>query len=151
MSSVAVRTLFKNFLAANSAETVVDLTGEFGDLRTILPDYDVQPDSPWLGIEFIGGVENPVSLVADNTRGLYREVGMVQLHVVAVARLGAGNSILTRGEVLRNLFRGLRIDGIIIEAVNPINTGPGATLEFEAGFVSGTISVEYHYDFTPGT
>lgn len=151
MSSKAVRDLVMDFLEDNSTETLVDLTGQFEDLRVLLRESEVQPDAPWLGIEFIGDPEEPVSLSATNDKGLYRETGMVQLHICAVAKIGVGASLVDRGEVLRNLFRGERIGGIMIESVSPVNTGPGATLEFEAGYVSGTVSVGYKYDFTPGT
>lgn len=151
MSSMSVRTLIKDFLDENSEETVVDITGHFEDFRKFLADSGVQPDAPFLAIEFIGAEEVPVSLSATNDQGLYREIGQIQLHVCAIAKIGAGANILSRGETLRNLFRGERIGGIIIESVRPVNTGPGATLEFEAGYASGTVEVEYRYDFTPGT
>lgn len=149
MSSVAVRDLIRDFLEDNSNETVIDLTAQFAELRELLTEYEVQPDAPWLGIEFIGDEEIPVSLSATNDQGLYRENGQIQLHVCAIAQLGVGTSLENRGEVLRNLFRGARIGGIVVESVSPLNTGPGATLEFEAGYISGTISIAYHYDFTP--
>lgn len=152
MSSSAVRTLTKNFLAAEiPTETVVDLTGEYQEIKKMLSEHGLQPSAPWLGLEFIADTEEPVSLSADNTKGLYREYGLIQLHVCAVARIGVGASLLSRAEVLRNLFRGRRIGGIVVETVSPLNTGPGATLEFEGGYVSGTISIGFHYDFTPGT
>lgn len=149
MSSVYVRDTILVFLESNAITDAVDLTGEFDDLRKMLSSEGIQPDSPWLGLEFIGGEEIPISLVADNTRGLYRETGIIQLHVCAVAKIGAGSYIVQRAEFLRNLFRGMNIGGIIIDKVSLVNTGPGATLEFEAGYVSGTVSLEYHYDFTP--
>ena len=149
MSSSLVRTGIRNFLSTESLETVVDLTAQFDDLRSLLADSSVQPDAPWLGLEFIGDSEEPVSLSADNTKGLYREYGQVQLHVCAVAKIGVGASLESRGEVLRNLFRGRRIGAIVVESVSPINTGPGATLEFDAGYVSGTISIGYHFDYSP--
>jgi hypothetical protein len=142
--------LVKQFLEDNSAEDVVDLTGQYDDLRSLLADAGVTPDAPWLGLEFIGDSEEPVSLSATNDKGLYRETGLIQLHVCAIAKIGAGAGLVTRGEVLRDLFRGARIGGIVVESVSPINTGPGATLEFEAGYVSGTVTVAYKYDLTPG-
>lgn len=150
MSSLAVRTLTRNFLEANSAESVVDLTGHYEELRELLAESEVQPDTPWLGLDFVGDGEEPVSLTADNTKGLYRETGLIQLHICAVAKIGVGSNLETRAEALRNLFRGRRIEGIVVETVSPMNTGPGATLEFEAGYVSGTVTVAYHFDFTPG-
>ena len=146
MSSVAVRTLIRAFLESDSAEEVVDMTGQYDDLRGILEQENVAADAPWLGLDFVGNSEEPISLTANNTTGLYREFGIIQLHVCAVAKIGVGAELEARGEVLRDLFRGRRIGGIVVEKVSPINTGPGATLEFEAGYVSGTISVEYYYD-----
>ena len=150
MSSSAVRTLVRDFLEDESSETVVDLTGQFEELRVLLSESGVQPDSPWLGLEFIGDSEEPVSLSADNEKGLYREYGLIQLHICAVAKIGVGANLESRAEDLRNLFRGRRIEGIVVESVSPLNTGPGATLEFDAGYVSGTVSIGYHFDLTPG-
>lgn len=149
MSSVAVRNAVRQFLDDNSDETVVDLTGHFENLRDMLNDADVQPDAPWLGLDFSSDGEEPVSLTADNDRGLYREFGLIHLHVCAVAKIGVGSNLESRGEALLNLFRGRRIGNIIIQRVNPLNTGPGATLEFDAGYVSGTVTAEYKFDSTP--
>ena len=149
MSSLSVRTQIKDFLEDESGETVIDLTTEFAEMRTLLTENDVQPDAPWLGLQFIGDEELPVSLAATNEIGLYRETGSIVLHICAIARIGVGDSILSRAEDLRNLFRGRRINNIIIEAVTPTNTGPGSTLEFEGGYVSGTVTISYHADFSP--
>lgn len=149
MSSLEVRNLIKDFLDDNSAETVIDLTGHFEDLRELLVEEDVQPDAPWLGLEFVADDEEPVSLTANNEQGLYREFGLVQLHVCAVSKIGVGVELVSRGDVLQKLFKGRRIGALVVESVRPINTGPGATLEFDAGYVSGTVTVSYKYDSTP--
>lgn len=146
MSSLPVRNLFRDFLQANSAEKVVDITGHFEDLRELLSVSGVAEDSPWLGIDFSADGEEPVSLTADNEKGLYREYGLLMLHVCAIAKIGVGSNLETRAETLLNLFRGRRIGSIVIERVTPLNTGPGATLEFDAGYVSGTVTVQYHSD-----
>lgn len=150
MSSLAVRTGVLQFLEDNSAESVVDLTAQWQDLKPMLAENDIQPSAPWLGVEFVGDEEDPVSLSADNEKGLYREYGLVQLHVVAIGKIGAGADMINRAEALRNLFRGRRIGDIVVLSVSPLNTGPGATLEFEGGYVSGTVTVTYHFDLTPG-
>lgn len=151
MSGSNVRTLVKAFLASGApTESVVDLSGQFDEFNAMLADAGVQPEAPWLGIEFIGGEELPISLSATNDMGLYREIGSVVLHVCAEARIGVGNSIVTRGEALRNLFRGVRIGPIVIESVTPVNMGAGSTLEFDGGYVSGTLTVNYHCDISPG-
>jgi hypothetical protein len=147
MSSSVVRTAIKDFLATSApSETVVDISSQYAEFNEMLTEADVQPDAPWLGIEFIGDDEIPVSLAATNDQGLYREIGSIILHVCAEAKLGVGDSILARGEVLRNLFRGLRIDSIVIEGVTPVNFGAGSTLSFDGGYVSGSITVSYHRD-----
>jgi hypothetical protein len=146
MSSVYVRTQIKQFLDDNSNEDVVDMTAQFEDLRQLLAEYSIQPDASWLGLQFNGNDEVPVSLSATNDVGLYRETGIVQLHVVSEARIGVGDSLLARGEVLRNLFRGRRIGNIVIESVSPVNTEAGTTLEFEDGYMSGTCIVTYYCD-----
>lgn len=149
MSSVAVRTAIRAFLEANSDETVVDITGHFEDLRGMLSAEDVQPDAPWLGLDFASDGEEPVSLSADNDKGLYREFGLILFHVCAVSKIGVGATLESRGEALLNLFRGRRIGSVTIERVSPLNTGPGATLEFDAGYVSGTVTASYKFDSTP--
>lgn len=147
MSSVYVRDQFKQFLASNApSEDVIDLTSLFEDLKQYLGENSIQPDAPWLGIEFIGNDEVPVSLAATNDKGLYRETGAVALHVVAEAKIGVGDSLLARGKTLQDLFRGRTIGDITIESVSPMNTGAGATLEFEDGYMSGTILITYHRD-----
>lgn len=146
MSSSTVRTAIRNFLAAESSEDVVDMTGHFEDLRELLSQSGVAPDAPWLGLDFSTDGEEPVSLTADNEKGLYREYGLILLHVCSVAKIGVGADLESRGETLLNLFRGQRIGAVVIERVSPINTGPGATLEFDAGYVSGTVTLQYYCD-----
>ena len=147
MSSVAVRELVLDFLDTEAtSESVVDLTAEYAELKKMLTDAGVQPDAPWLGVQFVGDSEIPVSLSATNDQGLYRETGSVVLHVCSAARLGVGNSISQRGQALHNLFRGLRIGAFVVDEIIPLNTGPGSTLEFEGGYVSGTMTIIYHYD-----
>ncbi len=148
MSSPAVRTAIKDFIAANSAETLVDLTAVSEELKELLIDFDIQPDAPWLGIQFIGNEEIPVGLAANNVVGTYRETGSINIHVCAVAQIGAGAGILTRGEVLRKLFRGSNIGGVIIKSVEPMNTEDGATLQFEGGYVTGSFLMSYQFDFS---
>lgn len=151
MSSEMVRTGVKNFLAAQSTEKVVDITGEYAEFRDMLSQAGVASNAPWLGLEFIGDGELPVSLTATNDKGLYRETGSIVLHVCAEAKIGVGNLLIQRGEVLRNLFRGRRIGPVVVEGVTPVNTGRGATLEFDGGYVSGSITISYYCDVSPGT
>lgn len=146
MSSEYVRTQIKDFLEANSDEDVIDLTGVFDEIKDLLSEAGIQPSAPWLGIQFVGDDEIPVALAATNDQGKYRETGGIFFHVVSEAKIGVGDSMLTRGEALRNLFRGQRIGGILIESVKPMNFESGATLQFEGGYMAGTFFVEYQRD-----
>jgi len=143
LSSAYVRTKVKDFLTANSSETeTVDLSVQYKDIFEIVVSYD----SVWLGLEFFGGTEVPITVPATNTQGKYRETGAVYFHVVEPAKAGAVDSILTRGEALRSLLRGQRIESILIEEVTPLNYGSGATLQFEGGFVSASFLASYERD-----
>lgn len=146
MSSPYVRTQIKDFLAANSGESVIDLTALFEEIKELLAENNIQPDAPWLGVQFVGSDEIPVALSATNDQGLYRETGAIYFHVVATAQLGVGDAMLTRGETLRNLFRGRRIGDIIVDSVTPMNFDSGATLAFEGGYMSGSFFVSYRRD-----
>lgn len=146
MSSLAVRTAIKDFLDTNSAEDVVDITAAFEEIKELLADSGVQPDAPWLGLQFIGGEEIPIALAATNDQGLYREFGSVILHLVDVARIGVGNLLVTRGEALINLFRGRRIGDIVVDGMTMMNTEIGTTLQFEGGYVSGSFQVTFYRD-----
>ncbi len=147
MSSVYVRDTVKAFIATNApSEKLVDLTARFEELKELLIEEGIADDSPWLAIDFVGDDEIPVGLSATNDQGLYRETGAIYIHVIDVARLGGAGGMLTRGETLRNLFRGRRIGDILIESVTPMNFNSGATLQFEGGFMSGSFIIGYERD-----
>jgi hypothetical protein len=148
MSSSKVRTGIIEFIqAALPEERVVDLTADFEELQDLLAQNNIKPRESWLGIQFVGSEEVPVDVGANNTRGKYREIGIVYLHVVDIAKLNVHNSILARGEAIRNAFRGMRIaDTILIEAVSPVNFGGGITLSFSGGYTAGVVELNYQND-----
>jgi hypothetical protein len=146
MSSTYVRSEIINFLGANSAETFLDLSGEFDVIDDFLDANAVGPDDNWIGVEFIGSEEIPVTVGANNITGRYRESGGVSISIVAPAALGASSGILTRAEVLRNLLRGQRIGDIVIDNVTPANFDSGA-LRFEGGWMSAGFFMGYEYEY----
>ena len=149
MSSSYTRGQIINFLTANApTETQVDLTAHYEDLEDILADFSLTDESSWLGIQFIGSDEIPVSVVANNSKGYYRETGAIFLHVVAPAKAGVAADILTRGEALQALFRGRRIGEVVVEGVTPPNFEASSTLQFEGGFTSASVIVNYHRDLS---
>lgn len=147
MSSAAVRTAIKSFIETNAgSETLVDITAAIEELKDLLSENEVQPDAPWLGVQFIGGEETPIALAATNDQGKYREYGTVVLHFCDVGRIGVGDLLLTRAEVLINLFRGRRIGDIVVDGLTMMNFDAGATLQFEGGYVSGSFQVSFYRD-----
>lgn len=147
MSSVYVRDEIKQFVTENlTSEILIDLSGEYRDIDDVIADAGLTRNDPWLGVEFIGNTEEPITVAADYGKGVYREMGAVMFHVVGVSKLGVAGTIMARAEELRNLLRGRRINDIIIETVTPPNFGEGATLNFEAGYTSAIVMVSYEYD-----
>ncbi len=142
MSSSYVRAEIKNYLAANSSEQIIDISGEFREMRDLMDDYGLNADSLWVGLQFVGSTEEPISVPAR----CFREFGSVFLHVVAPIQLGAIDGIITRCETIRSLFRGRRINDIIIESVSPPNTESGTTIEFDNNFTSASIFLDYYRD-----
>ncbi len=147
MSSLYVRQQFTGFLAAEiPSEKVLDLTSLYGELKDALGDAGIPPRTPWIGIEFIGNDEVPITIGSTNTAGKYRETGAVYVHVVDIAKLGGSSSILLRAEALRDLFRGRRLGRVLVDSVTPPNFDSGATLNFEGGYMSASILIGYDCD-----
>lgn len=148
MSSVYVRDQILSFLETECpTESVIDLTAEFLELEDFLSGKSLTHGDPWLGVQFIGSEEIPVDIGATNTRGKYREIGVIYLHIVDVAKLGVHNVILARAEAIRNTFRGRRIGStILVEGVSPANFGDGITLSFKGGYTAAVIQVDYQRD-----
>lgn len=147
MSSSYVRTEIKNFLSANAGgENLVDLTGQYLELTEVLTANGLTRNDNWLGLQFIGDLEDPITVPATNTSGKYREIGTIALHVVDRVSATIVDDILTRAETLRDLLRGRRINDIIIESITPPNFESGATLELDGGYQAATLIVSYERD-----
>jgi len=145
MSSEYVRDEFKTFLAANSAETIIDMSGEFRTIENLLTDESISRTDDWVGVQFTASIEEPITIIG----GCYREFGVVLMHVVAPISINVFNlNILPRGDALRAKFRGKRINDIVIESITPLNTERGTTIEFDNGWTSGTFFVNYYRDLT---
>lgn len=147
MSSSYVRSQLKTFLSAGApTEDILDLTGQYQELQDFLTANSVGLSDPWVGVQFIGNEEIPVTVGSTNADGKYRETGAVYIHVVDIAKLAVHDSILARAESLRNLLRGARIGDIVIESVTPPNFGEGATLNFDGGYISASFIIAYNRD-----
>lgn len=148
MSSKYVREEILNFINTEitSEPNVVDLTAEFRTLEDLLEDVGVSGRDTWLGVQFIGSDEIPQALSATNNTGKYREVGAIYIHVVDVVKKNVHLDILERAEIVRNAFRGRRINDIIIDSVGPPNFSTGDSLNFENGYTSAAILLAYERD-----
>lgn len=147
MSSSYVRTQVKAFITSNiPSEDVIDLTGEFDNIKDLLAKNSINPNDPWTALQFIGNSELAITVPATNTDGKYREFGVVIIHIVERSKATAVASCLTRAEAFRDAFRGQRINDILIKEVSPPNFDQGATLNFEGGYTSAAVIVTYERD-----
>lgn len=143
MSSKYVRDQINNYLSANSAETFIDISGESRELLDLVSDNGLTVDDNWIGVQYAASIEEPISVGAS----CFREFGTVLMHVVApIGNNVIYGNILDRAETLQGLFRGKRINDIVIESITPLNTERGTTLEFDNSFTSGTFFVNYYRD-----
>jgi len=148
MSSTTVRTAIKTFLTTYApTEHVIDLTGQFAEIQNLISNAALTASDTWMGLQFIGNDEVPITVGSDNVHGKYRESGAIYFHIVDVAKLSAPSSILGRGETIISLFRGKRINDIIVESLTPINFDTGATLQFTGGYLSGSFLLSYTREY----
>lgn len=144
MSSLAVRTAIFNFISSVApTENVIDLSGQYAEIQDLIEEAGLAYDDPWLGVQFIGNDDVPITVGANNDTGMYRETGGIYIHVIGVAKLGVAGSILSRGEALRDAFRGMRIGEILIDGMTPINFDTGATVRFSGGYIGASFLVSY--------
>jgi len=147
MSSKYVRDEVKSFLSTNFSSTkLLDLSAEYMEIEELMVEENILPDDAWMAIQFIGDSEEPITISATNTEGCYRERGAFFLHIIEPVQRSAIDNIITRGETLVSAFRGKRINQVVIESINPLNTSQGATLEFSGGYASGSIFLHYYRD-----
>lgn len=147
MSSTYVRTQIKNFIQTKlPSENLIDLTAMYSTLDNMIADAGVGDDDPWLGLTFIADEDEIYEIPTNNASGKYREVGVIMLHFVDIAKLAVGDSIVARAEAAKNAFRGQRINDILIDSITPVNFDRGATLDFDGGYISGSIMLAYRRD-----
>lgn len=147
MSSKFVRDTIKAHVAAAfPLIKTADLSAGYERMDDFLSEFGITLLEDWVGYQFVGNDEVPVTVASVAGQGKFREVGAIFIHVVGVAKLGVRDSILTRCEPLRTLFRGKNISGIRVQSVTPPNFELGSTLEFESGFIAASFIAEYDYD-----
>lgn len=147
MSSKYVRDEILSFVTTNfPAENEIDITAEYREMDDFLDFYGLTWDSNWLGLQFVGETETPITIPATNNSGKYREIGVIFLHIVEPTSALAYDNALNRSEAIRNAFRGQRINDIVIEEVSPPSFDTSATLQFQKGFTACAVTVNYYRD-----
>lgn len=135
MSSSAVATAVRARLEANWTATPIvpdawlrnDDTAPEGAVYWLAPDFDVPAEEEQITIGAPG----------DN---VFRETGIFQLHVFAVA--GTGDSTLRQhADALRALFRAQTFAGVRCYGADPPEIGPGG-----GRWARATVAVEYEFD-----
>lgn len=148
MSSKYVRDTFQTYLTDNLPDDkFVDFSLIYDTLDTLLSSKGIEKGTPWIGIDYIGNEEEPITIGSVNNTGKYRESGAIYIHIVEPSSLSALGDILTRAKAVRDILRGRRIGNIVVESVTPVNTAAGTTLQFEGGWSSGSFFVNYYSDF----
>lgn len=148
MSSEYVRDEIETFVTTNlPAENYIDITAKSDEFEFMVQDAGLDETDHLLLIQFIGANEEPITLAAGNAEGRYRETGSLFFHVTEpLDQVDVYQAILTRTETLRNLFRGQRINDILINSVSPPNFESSATLQFSGGYQSASIVINYQRD-----
>ena len=150
MSSEYVRDQFELYVSGlYPGKSVGDIAAQSDLLEDFLDDNGISIDSNWLALQFLPADERPISVMSNNSVGCYREEGSVFIHVVNPIKKTARDEILAVAENLRNNLRGKRINNdIVIQSVTPPNFESGGTLQFEGGFTSASVVVNYYRDFS---
>ena len=149
MSSKRVRDEIESQLITFLGGTppLIDLTGRFEDFNKFLADQGITPKTPWVGLDFVGDPEFPITIPAHNLKGKYRETGVVSVHLVEFTVDGAVDKLLVRGKAMQDFLRGQNFNDIVrIESASPPNFEAGTTLKFEGGWTAATILAGYESD-----
>ncbi len=147
MSSIYVRDQFKTFIAANiGSEKLLDISGEFREIKELLSDNLIAPGEVWNAIEFTPESERPITIGSSNTSGKYREKGLATVHVVGIAKIGGAASTLARAEALIDKLRGKKLGTIFVDSVSPPDFNISASLNFSQGYTAVGIYIEYTND-----
>ena len=142
-----MKTAISTYLAGlGTPEKLVELDGEFQELKDLMDANSIAEEEVWTGIQFLTGDENPITVGATNTSGKYREVGGIYIHTVGLAKLGGAGIIRARANALRDFLRGKRFGTIFIESMTTPDFSDGATLQFESGYTACSFLVSYQND-----
>jgi hypothetical protein len=136
MSSKQVRSEIKDFLNANWSSTPIYDLSDFFNVDDLPSNLD-----SWLGIQFIGGVEDLREIGAT----CYRERGLIFFHVVVESGFNSDKA-LGLCEELRNILRSVRINDLVIEQVKPPTDNEGKALYFSGNWHGWLVESIYYFD-----
>jgi len=150
MSSTTVRSLVKSRLENDWPQRG---DAEIVDVTNLHIDRGVD-DSLWVALEFPGGSEEIISM-GDPGNNLYREFGVINVHVLVPSGSGATEA-LTAIESIRLLFRGAEF-GTDPNFVRCYGADPATTSDrispatIEGQWYIMTSSIDYTFDAFGGT
>ncbi len=150
MSSTTVRSLVKSRLENDWPQRG---DAEIVDVTNLHIDRGVD-DSLWVALEFPGGSEEIISM-GDPGNNLYREFGVINVHVLVPSGSGATEA-LTAIESIRVLFRGAEF-GTDPNFVRCYGADPATTSDrispatIEGQWYIMSCSIDYTFDAFGGT
>jgi hypothetical protein len=138
MSSKSVRDAVWSHLRSHWAETPVL---EVINRTPALPE----PPAPWVTATFAGGQETQES-IGQPGQNVYRETGLIYLHVVVPAYSGDALA-LGLAETLRTLFRGKTLGPVQIWNADPPSTEDADNLSgLDGTWFAASIALDYAAD-----
>lgn len=150
MSSEYVRDEILTFLQTSfPGDKIVDISGEVEIQQKWLIKQGISHKDPFIGVDYVGAIENTVSVTSSNATGKYRELGGVFIYFNRPYKTTSKAQVLSQATTYVNLLRGSRIgslDDILIDQISLPNFNSGGNLQLEDGYISVTIRVGYQRD-----
>lgn len=141
MSSGVVRSAFRTRLATAIAAT--DVSAPYLEVINKTTEPKDRP-AEWVGMDFVGAEEAPISLATGPGLRRFRETGTCFVHCHAGANLTDTRSIEIADEI-RDVFRDADLgSGVIVEETAPPDTGDGKP---DGRTFKVIVEIRYRYDF----
>lgn len=146
MSSKYVRDTIKAYIATVAPSyKVVDMTGEYREVKELLADKVIASGEVWIGIDFLKGQVIPITIGTNNTHGKYRETAGFNVQVNGIAKPGGADDAITLAQSIIDSIQVTRPGGIWIDShETPADNGSG--FNFEQGFITIDFTMRYIYD-----
>ena len=138
MSSQVVRSTIMNYLAFNWIITPVYNLSDYIDKETL----EIGDLPTWVGVQFLDSTEEFAGVGTQ----CYKEAGTIVLHVASATGIPSSITMVIC-EQLRDLFRGMYIGPVVIEAVDPPTDQKGEAIKFDGDWHGFAIYMDYYRYF----